>query len=118
MTDALRFEVRGPVRAWRGDVEIELGPPQQRAAPAVLLLQEGTPLSPAQPVSARWGGAERRAAVGMVRSYVSRLRHVGVEIESVGGGYALCPTPRTFWSPRRPRPSASRLATRRCCWSP
>jgi DNA-binding SARP family transcriptional activator len=89
VTDALRFEVLGPVRAWRGDVEIELGPPQQRAALAVLLLQEGTPLSPAQLVSALWGGAEPRAAVGMVRSYVSRLRHVGVEIESVGGGYAL-----------------------------
>ncbi|MEV7097758.1 AfsR/SARP family transcriptional regulator [Amycolatopsis sp. NPDC051045] len=89
MTDAMRFEVLGPVRAWRGDVEIELGPPQQRAALAVLLLQEGTPLSPAQLVSALWGGAEPRAAVGMVRSYVSRLRHAGVAIESAGGGYAI-----------------------------
>ncbi len=87
----MRFEVLGPVRAWRGDVEIELGPPQQRAALAVLLLQEGTPLSPAQLVSALWGGAEPRAAVGMVRSYVSRLRHAGVPIESAGGGYAIRP---------------------------
>ena len=83
MTGSLRFEVLGPVRAWRGDVEVELGPPQQRAALAVLLLQEGTPLSPSQLVSALWSGAEPRAAVGMVRSYVSRLRQAGVEIESV-----------------------------------
>jgi DNA-binding SARP family transcriptional activator len=85
----MRFELLGPVRAWRGDVEIELGPPQQRAALAVLLLQQGTPLSPAQLVSALWSGAEPRAAVGMVRSYVSRLRHAGVAIESAGGGYAI-----------------------------
>ncbi|MCR6487904.1 AfsR/SARP family transcriptional regulator [Amycolatopsis sp. OK19-0408] len=89
MTDATRYEVLGPVRAWRGDVEIELGPPQQRAALAALLLQGGTPLSPSQLVKALWGGAEPRAAVGMVRSYVSRLRHAGVPIESIGGGYAL-----------------------------
>lgn len=87
----MRFEVLGPVRAWRGDAEIELGPPRQRAALAVLLLQEGTPLSPSQLVSALWGGAEPRAAVGMVRSYVSRLRHAGVPIESAGGGYAIRP---------------------------
>ncbi|GAB3150131.1 hypothetical protein GCM10027258_47750 [Amycolatopsis stemonae] len=89
MTDAMRFEVLGPVRAWRGDAEVELGPPQQRAALAALLLQEGTPLSPAQLVSTLWSGTEPRAAAGMVRSYVSRLRHAGVPIESVGGGYAL-----------------------------
>jgi DNA-binding SARP family transcriptional activator len=87
----MRFEVLGPVRAWRGDAEIELGPPQQRAALAVLLLQEGTPLSPSQLVSALWSGAEPRAAIGMVRSYVSRLRHAGVPIESAGGGYAIRP---------------------------
>jgi DNA-binding SARP family transcriptional activator len=87
----MRFEVLGPVRAWRGDAEVELGPPQQRAALAVLLLQEGTPLSPSQLVSALWGGAEPRAAIGMVRSYVSRLRHAGVPIESAGGGYAIRP---------------------------
>ncbi len=85
----MRYELLGPVRAWRDDVEIELGPPQQRATLAVLLLQEGTPLTPSQLVSALWSGAEPRAAIGMVRSYVSRLRHAGVPIESASGGYAL-----------------------------
>ncbi|WP_439381610.1 BTAD domain-containing putative transcriptional regulator [Amycolatopsis lexingtonensis] len=85
----MRYELLGPVRAWHDDVEVELGPPQQRAALAVLLLQGGTPLSPSQLVSALWSGAEPRAAIGMVRSYVSRLRHAGVPIESSAGGYAL-----------------------------
>ncbi|WP_370965029.1 BTAD domain-containing putative transcriptional regulator [Amycolatopsis sp. cg9] len=85
----MRYELLGPVRAWRDDAEVELGPPQQRAALAVLLLQGGTPLSPSQLVSALWSGAEPRAAIGMVRSYVSRLRHAGVPIESSAGGYAL-----------------------------
>jgi DNA-binding SARP family transcriptional activator len=90
-----RFAVLGPVRAWRGDDEIDLGSPQQRAILAVLLLQGGTPASPDQLVDAVWGGAAPRAAVGMVRSYVSRLRHAlgpgdpAAVIESVGGGYAL-----------------------------
>ncbi|WP_326952234.1 AfsR/SARP family transcriptional regulator [Amycolatopsis sp. NBC_01286] len=92
MTESVRFEVLGPVRAWRGDVELELGPPQQRAALAVLLLQDGTSLSPAQLVEALWGGAEPRAATGMVRSYISRLRHAlepDTPIKSIGGGYAI-----------------------------
>lgn len=92
MTESVRFEVLGPVRAWRGDVELELGPPQQRAALAVLLLQGDTSLSPAQLVEALWAGAAPKAATGMVRSYVSRLRHAlepDTPIKSIGGGYAI-----------------------------
>lgn len=91
MAEGLRFEVLGPVRAWRDGTEIDLGSPQQRAILAILLLQAGTTASPEQLISAIWSGAAPRAAVGMVRSYVSRLRRVlpaGV-IESVGGGYVL-----------------------------
>ncbi|HEY3752292.1 MAG TPA: BTAD domain-containing putative transcriptional regulator [Pseudonocardiaceae bacterium] len=95
MDARLRFEVLGPVRAWRGIDEIELGSPQQRAILAIRLLQAGTPASPDQLISAVWGGTAPRAATGMVRSYVSRLRHAlgpghpAAVIESVGGGYAL-----------------------------
>src|SRR3954468_19431058 len=93
--ERLRFEVLGPVRAWRGDDEIELGSPQQRAILAILLLQAGASASPDQLIAAIWGGAAPRAAIGMVRSYVSRLRrvldpgHPAAVIESMGGGYAL-----------------------------
>jgi hypothetical protein len=34
---ALRFTIFGPVRAWRGGVELDLGPPGQRALLALLL---------------------------------------------------------------------------------
>ncbi|MGH3881695.1 MAG: AfsR/SARP family transcriptional regulator, partial [Actinophytocola sp.] len=87
----LRFEVLGPVRAWRDDAEVDLGSPQQRAVLAVLLLRAGAPAAPDRLVAAMWGDTAPPAAVGMVRSYVSRLRRAlgdGV-IGSVGGGYAL-----------------------------
>jgi DNA-binding SARP family transcriptional activator len=88
---ALRFEVLGPVRAWLDDVELDLGTPQQRAILGILLLRAGKPASPDQLINAVWGPAAPRAAVNVIRSYVSRLRRVlptGV-ITSVGGGYAL-----------------------------
>ncbi|WP_162605408.1 AfsR/SARP family transcriptional regulator [Jiangella ureilytica] len=93
MADELRFEVLGPVRAWRGDDEIALGSPQQRSLLAYLLLQHGTPVTTAQLVGALWDAAPPPAAVGMVRSYVSRLRRtLGSEIvASVAGGYAARP---------------------------
>jgi DNA-binding SARP family transcriptional activator len=86
----LRFAVLGPVRAWRGDTEVDLGSPQQRAILANLLLHEGAAVSPDQLIQATWGVDAPRAAIGMVRSYVSRLRAVlGPVIQSVAHGYAL-----------------------------
>lgn len=93
--EGLRWELLGPVRAWRAEVEINLGPPQQRAILAVLLLREGSLASTEQLISAVWGDSPPSAAVGMVRSYISRLRRVlddgsrGPVIESIAGGYAL-----------------------------
>jgi predicted ATPase/DNA-binding SARP family transcriptional activator len=98
MVSELRFAVLGPVRAWRGDTELDLGAPQQRAVLAVLLLAEGRQVSLGALVDALWGQEPPKAAVGTVRTYVSRLRHClatsaasGVDemIESAGDGYAL-----------------------------
>ena len=94
----LRFAVLGPVRAWRRDTKLDLGSPQQRAVLAVLLLAEGRQVSLGALVDALWGQEPPKAAVGTVRTYVSRLRHClatsgpgGVHemIESAGDGYAL-----------------------------
>jgi predicted ATPase/DNA-binding SARP family transcriptional activator len=96
----LRFTVLGPVRAWRGDTELDLGTPQQQAVLAVLLLAEGRQVSLDALVHALWGQEPPRTAAGTVHTYVSRLRHclrasgadamAGV-VESAGGGYALPP---------------------------
>ncbi|MGG7575920.1 BTAD domain-containing putative transcriptional regulator [Streptomyces sirii] len=97
--DGLRFQVLGPVRAWRGDRPLELGPPQQRAMLGMLLLHAGRPVSVPQLVDALWGERPPPRAVGTLRTYASRLRglleperkprqHARL-LESCGGGYAL-----------------------------
>jgi DNA-binding SARP family transcriptional activator/tetratricopeptide (TPR) repeat protein len=98
MIGELRFAVLGPVRAWRGDVELELGSPQQRAVLAALLLAEGRQVSLSALIDALWGADLPRSAVGTVRTYVSRLRQsLGADavrgvrdvIGSVGDGYRV-----------------------------
>jgi DNA-binding SARP family transcriptional activator/tetratricopeptide (TPR) repeat protein len=98
MVTELRFAVLGPVRAWRGETELDLGAPQQRAVLAVLLLAEGRQVSMSGLVDALWEADPPKAAVGTVRTYVSRLRRRlatsaadgGQQmIESAGDGYVL-----------------------------
>jgi DNA-binding SARP family transcriptional activator len=72
--EVVRFAVLGPVRAWRGGVELDLGTPQQRALLAALLLREGAQASMGELSEALWGGAEPDASAAVVRMYVARLR--------------------------------------------
>ena len=89
-----RFAVLGPVRAWRGDTELDLGQPQQRAVLAALLLREGAQVGLGDLVDGVWGDQAPASAARLIRVYVHRLRSVlgragpGV-ISSVGGGYML-----------------------------
>lgn len=87
----LRFEVLGPVRAFRGPVELALGPVRQRAVLAVLLLRQGVTCSAAEIIAAVWGHRPPRTSVGLVRTYVSRLRRVlGPQaISSDAAGYLM-----------------------------
>jgi predicted ATPase/DNA-binding SARP family transcriptional activator len=91
----LRFAMLGPVRAWQGETELDLGAPQQRAVLAVLLLAEGRQVPASVLVDALWGTEPPKAAAGTVRTYISRLRQalaVGGRrevIESAGTGYLL-----------------------------
>ncbi|WP_344170397.1 AfsR/SARP family transcriptional regulator [Kribbella lupini] len=87
----LRYELLGPVRAWNGDTEIDLGAPQQRAILGLLLLRDGALATSDQLLTALWADKTPRAAAGMIRSYVSRLRRAlsGSVIQSVAGGYVL-----------------------------
>ncbi|WP_369186678.1 BTAD domain-containing putative transcriptional regulator [Streptomyces sp. R08] len=97
--DSVRFAVLGPVRAWRGDQELNLGSPQQRAVLAALLLRRGRPVALGELVDAVWGEEPPAAAVSVLRTYVSRLRKVlepgrdAAEaprvVVSVGDGYLV-----------------------------
>jgi DNA-binding SARP family transcriptional activator len=74
--NSLRFAVLGPVRAWRGERELDLGSPQQRVVLAILLLRRGRLVTLAEFVDALWGEEPPTAAVSVLRTYVSRLRKV------------------------------------------
>ena len=92
-----RFQLLGPVRAWRDETELEVGPPQQQAVLAVLLLSRGGHVAMATMLDALWGERPPKSGAGAVRTYVSRLRQVlgaadpaaDIAIEPIGDGYAL-----------------------------
>jgi DNA-binding SARP family transcriptional activator len=73
---ALRFELLGPLRGWRGDSSLTLGPVQQRVVLAVLLLQQNRPIGRQQLIDAVWGEEEPRYAGNLVHRHVSGLRRV------------------------------------------
>ncbi|MDH3039323.1 BTAD domain-containing putative transcriptional regulator [Streptomyces sp. TRM75561] len=89
LDEPVRFSVLGPVRAWRGKECVDLGPPQQRAVLAVLLLAEGAPVSGQELIDKAWDGRAPGSAISSVRSYIHRLRSlVGASvIKTVDSGY-------------------------------
>ncbi|WP_328311871.1 NB-ARC domain-containing protein [Streptomyces sp. NBC_00442] len=70
----LRFRMLGPVEGDLDGRPLPLGPPQQRALLAVLLLREGRPVSMPELLDAIWGERLPPRGVGTLRTYVSRLR--------------------------------------------
>jgi DNA-binding SARP family transcriptional activator/tetratricopeptide (TPR) repeat protein len=71
-----RFGLLGPLRLWRGETVVDLGPLQQRVVLAVLALQAGRPVSRQQVINAVWGETPPRNAVNLVQRHVSGLRRV------------------------------------------
>jgi DNA-binding SARP family transcriptional activator len=96
---SVRFELLGPLRAWREDASINLGPVQQRVVLAVLLLQHNRLIGRQQLVNAVWGEAQPRYAPNLLHRHVSGLRRVlGLGRDSaaasgrlawIDGGYLL-----------------------------
>ncbi|MFJ2777596.1 MULTISPECIES: AfsR/SARP family transcriptional regulator [unclassified Kitasatospora] len=98
-SSTLRFQVLGPVQAWRGPESLALGSPQQQAVLTSLLLQQGRPVATQDLVDGLWGDRPPPQAIAALRTYVSRLRAV-IEphrevrapaeiLISVSDGYAL-----------------------------
>lgn len=98
MTDspevALRFELLGPVRAYRGAEPVDLGPPLQQAVLAILLLHAGTPVPIRQLIAALWNGDPPENGIDVVQRCVGALRRAldpqrTSLIALTDGGYVL-----------------------------
>lgn len=97
--EPFRVSLLGPLRAWRQEAELPLGPPQQRAVLALLLLRRGRAVAVDEIVDGIWGTQPPAAAVSVLRSYVSRLRKLFEPgrptdtpsrfLVTLGDGYAL-----------------------------
>ncbi|SCE72309.1 DNA-binding transcriptional activator of the SARP family [Micromonospora coriariae] len=74
MTGPLSFAVLGPVRAWRGHFEIDLGTRQQRLILALLLARAGGAVSIAELVDLLWESEPPPSAVNVVHRHVGILR--------------------------------------------
>ncbi|MGC5565864.1 AfsR/SARP family transcriptional regulator [Streptomyces sp. FR-108] len=72
----LRFSVLGPLRAWRHETELSLGPPKQRAVLALLLVQADRPVPLHQLVDALWDNDPPEHAVNVVHRHVGTLRRL------------------------------------------
>jgi DNA-binding SARP family transcriptional activator len=57
MQGDVRFAVLGPVRAWRGEAELDLGHPKQRAVLAALLVRQGAQVTLEELIDGVWGDA-------------------------------------------------------------
>lgn len=96
--ERVRFELLGPLRARRvadggtadGGMaeghEVPLGPPRQRAVLAVLLLQEGRPISFGGLVDAVWGPEAPAQVRNLVQKYVSGIRRALPAAENAADG--------------------------------
>ncbi len=92
---SLRFDVLGPLRAFRGDSELALGWPRQQA----VLLRAGQVVPRDDLIDALWGADSPATAVYVVHTYVAGLRRTlepgrgrrepGQVLASAGPGYVL-----------------------------
>jgi DNA-binding SARP family transcriptional activator len=97
MTTEFRFQLLGPVRAWRDGIGLRVGSPQQQAVLAMLLLSRGGHVCLETMIEGLWGERPPKACTGAIRTYVSRIRHAlsdgsadgSVLIDATGEGYAL-----------------------------
>ncbi|MFD5065332.1 ATP-binding protein [Streptomyces sp. NPDC058394] len=72
----LRLQILGPLRVWRGDVEVSPGPPQQMQFLALLLAREGRPTSGSELIDLIWGDEAPASALNVIHKYVGSLRRL------------------------------------------
>src|ERR1700730_7401609 len=72
----LQVRVLGPVRAWQGDRELELGGPQRQAVQALLALRANQAVSRSELIDGIWGEDPPPSAVNALHVHVAALRRV------------------------------------------
>ncbi|MEU1181134.1 BTAD domain-containing putative transcriptional regulator [Streptomyces sp. NPDC005820] len=97
--EPVRFMVLGALRVCRGETELDVGGPQERAFLALLLTRAGQPVAVGEIVDVLWGAEPPRSAVNVVRRHVGSLRRLlepGLPARAEGrwlirdaGGYRL-----------------------------
>jgi DNA-binding SARP family transcriptional activator/tetratricopeptide (TPR) repeat protein len=95
----LRVQLLGPVRAWVGEQELELGGPRRRAVLGMLAIRANQAVSRSELIDGMWGEDPPASAVNSVHVYVAGLRRVleprrarrapGQVLSAAGPGYLL-----------------------------
>ncbi|MER6410074.1 BTAD domain-containing putative transcriptional regulator [Streptomyces humidus] len=70
------FSVLGPMRAWCEGAELDLGPPQQRATLAVLLVRGKRPVPVGEIADVLWGERPPVSATNVIHRHIGMLRRV------------------------------------------
>src|SRR5882757_9709461 len=73
---SVQFSVLGPVRAWRGPVELKVGPNQQRAFLALLLVRANQLVPVEDIMELLWEENPPTSAVNVVHKYIGSIRHL------------------------------------------
>lgn len=74
--DRLRFCLFGTIRAWRGEAELNVGPPQQRAILALLLVRANRLVSVCDMIELVWGHDPPGSAVNAIHKYIGCIRRL------------------------------------------
>ena len=72
----VRFSVLGPVRAWRGPAELDLGPNQQRAIIALLLVRANQLVTTDDLIELLWEQDSPGSALNVIHKYIGAIRRL------------------------------------------
>lgn len=73
---SLRLQILGPLRLWRNDHELDVGPRQQAQVLAILLAREGRPTSTGELIDLIWPDGSPTSALNVIHKYVGMLRRL------------------------------------------
>jgi DNA-binding SARP family transcriptional activator len=73
---AVRFSLLGPVRAWCGPAEVDLGPNQQRATLALLLVRANQFVTTDDLIELLWERNPPGSAINVIHKYIGAIRRL------------------------------------------